>query len=49
MIVRVLPEAESELTMAANWYEDRDGGVGSRLLNAYELTGRMIHVRCCIA
>jgi hypothetical protein len=37
VIVRILPEAEEELYQAALWYEDREEGVGVRLLTAYDV------------
>ena len=37
MIVRILPEVEEELYQAALWYEEREEGVGVRLLTAYDV------------
>ena len=45
MIVRILPEAEEELYQAALWYEDREEGVGVRLLTAYDVARRRIEER----
>ena len=45
MMVRILPEAESELLAAAAWYEDRENGVGVRFLEAYEMALQSIQVR----
>lgn len=45
MIVRILAEAEDELYAAAQWYEDRDAGVGQRLLSAFDLSRGLIEQR----
>ena len=47
MIQRVLfrPEAESDLASAYRWYEDREEGVGLRLLTAFEEARRRIEER----
>ena len=36
MIVRILPEVEEELYQAVLWYDDRESGLGLRLLEAYD-------------
>jgi plasmid stabilization system protein ParE len=33
--LRILPAADEELFQAAVWYDEREGGVGSRFLDAY--------------
>ncbi len=38
MIVRILPEAEEDLYQAVLWYEEREPGVGIRMLAAYDET-----------
>ena len=45
MIVRILPEAEEELYQAALCYEEREEGVGVRLLTAYDVARRRIEER----
>ena len=42
VIVRILREAEVELYQAAVWYEDREHGIGLRLLSAYNEARRCI-------
>ena len=46
VIVRILREAEEELYQAAVWYEDREHGVGLRLLSAYNEARRCIARTC---
>jgi hypothetical protein len=45
VIVRILPEAEEELYQAALWYEEREKGLGTRLLAAYDVVLRRIEER----
>jgi plasmid stabilization system protein ParE len=45
VIVRILPEAEEDLYQAVLWYEDREPGVGIRMLVAYDETRRRINER----
>jgi hypothetical protein len=45
VIVRILPEVEEELYRAGLWYEDRESGLGLRLLEAYDAARVIIEER----
>ena len=45
MNVRIHPDAEEELYQAALWYEDREPGVGLRLLAAFDVARLRISER----
>jgi hypothetical protein len=45
VIVRILPQAEEELYQAALWYEDRESGVGLRLVEAFDVGRTVIEER----
>ncbi len=45
VIVRIHPDAEEELYQAALWYEDREPGVGIRLLAAFDIARKRVAER----